>query len=212
MMKRKYIYGLILVIMIVFVAVPLPSAGLNLTIQFGEFTGECMEVFYTTPIAPYYSAEHAYTGQYDADRKSVSLKIDAEAARSLSGLRIDFPNTAQLLSIQDISVSSAGTVKKRYHPCAFFADGNVDAMHGIEALDAAPAAAKVFILTDGNDPYLVLGDTLVQDIADCRSRYRLTRLAFCVLILLGIHFYRRPIARDTEEERDAHDENVNQTG
>ena len=184
-MKKKWPLILILLGAIIFMLIPLPASDLILCITWSE----------SDPIEPHnfflyyamdgqaWSEERKILGSLDEERGVVSFQVDSSLEGCLTGLRIDFPNWQQLVSVKNITVSSAGFPKKQYNPCVFFDESNQKAQNGLYAVDLVPTRARAYIGTTPEDPYIVLSDALTQQIAGLFSHYRMTRFFICLFAL-----------------------------
>ena len=181
-MKKKIVFGLALVLAVLFVAIPLPGAGITLRLTFDEFEEGDMVLYYSTVEVPVMTPEQSIQGEYDPYRKIMSFRIPAEVAGSVQGIRIDFPEqNGQLVSIEDVTVSSAGVVKKRYIPGDFFQPGYLVAVNDIPAMSNMSAKAREYLQLGESDPYVELLAGFVAEIVSCRSTYRLTRVVMVLL-------------------------------
>ena len=103
---------------------------------------------------------------------------------------MDFPETDQVLSIKNVSVSSAGVVQHNYGPCDFLAEANIALQNDIPMISLVEPKQTTFIQTNEPDPYILFTSDLVRDMLQYRSSFRLTRLAVCILVDLGYVIYR----------------------
>lgn len=179
-MKKKIIYVLTVLIMLAFVLVPFPASKLYIRIYFDDIGGDFCVLYYSTDIAGGFSGERAIISEIDYENKKVEFCIDSSLAGHITGIRMDFPDAEQLISIKNITVSSAGVIKQAYNPCRFFADENIAFSNSLESITLVKPAARVYIAALSDDPYLVLSDSLCQQIAGCYSHFRLTRLLICL--------------------------------
>lgn len=185
-LKRNTCYGLVLVLMLLFIVLPLPASGLCIRLHFSEITNPAGFLYYTTRENPNISEDQKITGVYNEDRKEVSFWIDGIHAGELSALRLDFANDSQLIGIDGVSFSSAGVIKKQYNPVKMFGDRGVVQKNDIEALDLLTASKQVYILTAENDPYLLFSPDVLNAVNGSFSRYRLSRFLIC--LFLGIMY------------------------
>ena len=134
----------------------------------------------------------------DAEKGIVTFRLDSSLQGHLTGLRIDLPNTEQVVGIKDVTVSSAGVVKHRYHPCVFLAPENLKAQNGIRTISLVNARAKAYVGTTSEDPYLILSDPLTAQIAGMFSHYLLTRLLVCLFLIACFASYRKSLFGETQ--------------
>jgi len=181
-MKRIH-YVILLILMIAFVLLPLPSSDLLIKIQFSEVSDDSFELYYALDNPNNFTSDQYISSSVDFKNKEAVFRLDKSYSKRLSGLRIDLPNTSSLIGITNITVSSAGVIKKQYNPCDFFSEENVIYTNNIDSLTLATAKNTTYITTSGNDPFIILGDNLVSSIRNAYSNYRLTRLFICLFIL-----------------------------
>lgn len=193
-MKKKWIfYAIAILCMILFIILPFPASDLCLRLTLDEEYPASTDTFYL-----YYEIDsqgfqgnQMLTATVDAERGIVSFCLDSSLQGHLTGLRIDFPNTEQVVGIKDVTVSSAGVVKHRYHPCFFLAPENLKAQNGISSISLVSARAKAYVGTTPEDPYLILSDPLTLQIAGMFSHYLLTRILICLFLVACYASYRK---------------------
>ena len=197
-MKKKWPFILILLGTIIFQLIPLPASDLIIRITWAEtdpIEPHDFYLYYTTEEQAW-SNEQMIRGSLDEERRIVSFRVDSSLEGHLTGLRIDFPNQQQLVSVKNITVSSAGFVKKQYNPCAFFAAVDPMAQSGLYAIDLVPIKARAYIGTTSEDPYVVLPGTLTGQIVGLFSHYRLTRLFICLFVLACYLSYQKKLFKE----------------
>ena len=121
----------------------------------------------------------------------MTFRLDSSLDGHITGLRLDFPSLDQLIIIKDVTVSSAGVVKKEFNPCFFFADGNIIAKNGINAMNLVTAKTSAFIKTTSEDPFLVFSDGLSKKVTDRFSHYYLTKLLISLFVAGCCFFYKK---------------------
>lgn len=189
------------ILMLAFIMMPFPASGLTLRLYFGGFSGDNLNLYYATDENPGISADQICVGTYDAENNLATIRLTPELADHLIQIRLDFPGTDQVLSVRNISVSSAGVIQHHYNPCDFFSERNIIAKNDVPQIDLVESRQLAYIQTSGADPYIVFDSALVRDLLRYRSSYRMSRLAACILILLGYTLYRiRPFAPKNENE------------
>lgn len=186
-MKQKLLRFLPVLIIIAILLIPMPSSGLYLRLHFEDFEGTDLKIYYTTEDSPSFNEEHTILADID-ETKVASFYLDSRVVDTINCLRLDFPQTSQLLSVKDVSVSSGGVVKHRFNPCSFFEEGNLDVSNNIDAMSISPALAKVFFQTGENDPYVVFSNPLLNKVLRYSSHYGFTRIAIC-MFLLGCYYF-----------------------
>lgn len=184
-MKKKWPLILILLGAIIFLLIPVPASDLILRITWAESSSIDPHDFflYYAMDGQSWSEDHKILGSLDEERGIVSFQMDSSLEGRLTGLRIDFPNRQQLVTVKNITVSSAGFPKKQYDPCIFFDAANQKAQNGLYAVDLVLASARAYIGTTPEEPYVVLSDALTQQIAKLFSHYRMTRFFICLYVL-----------------------------
>lgn len=183
-MRKKILYiVLVLLLMFVFIMFPLPASDLRIRIHFDAIEGDSLVLYYTTDSANEFSGAQSISKGIDYDAKQVTFTLDSSLENHITGLRLDFPNEEQLLCISNITVSSAGTIKRQFNPCNFFSESNILYSNDIKEMSLATAQARTYLLTSSNDPYIILSPDLCRQITNCYSHFRLTRLGICIFIL-----------------------------
>lgn len=194
-MKKKLLYVISILIMIAFVLMPSRMSNLYIRIYFDKFDimgskieGDYCTLYYSTDTINVFSPAQYVRSNINYDSYQVEFCLDSSLAKHITGLRLDFPNKEQLLSIKNITVSSGGVIKRQYNPCDFFANENIAYANNIYAMDLATASAHAYIGTMENESYVILSNELCQQIINCYSNLRLTKLAICAFIL-GCYFF-----------------------
>lgn len=180
-MKKKILFACIaLLLMAVFVLIPMPASKLYIRIYFDEIQGKNCALYYAVDDTNAFSQEQCISAEIDPDRKMVEFELEPSLEGRITGLRLDFPDTDQLVCVKSISVSSAGVIQKEYDPCDFFGEENVVYSNDIDAVSLVTVRARAYIQTLSGDPYVIFSGGLCRQILDCYSHFRLTRLAVCV--------------------------------
>lgn len=190
---------LVCILMLIFVFIPFPASGLTIRLYFGDFEGDSILVFYTTDEDPGMGNRQTFTAAIDKVNKLAVIKLSPELADHITQIRFDFPEAEQVLSIKNVSVSSAGIIQHQYDPCDFFSESNIVAKNDIPEIDLIRSHRTAYFKTDQHDPYLLFDGRLLRDMLQYRSSYRLTRIIACLLILAGYALYRiRPFSAETD--------------
>ena len=197
-MKKKWPFILILIGTIIFLLIPMPASNLILRITWeGPDSINPYDFYlYYTVDGQEWNDEQKIPGTPDEERGTVSFKVDSSLAGHLTGLRIDFPNYEQLMSVKNITVSSAGFPKKQYNPCFFFDAANRQGEHGLYAASLVRATARAYIGTTPDDPYIVLSDSLTEQIAGLFSHYRMTRFLICLFVFTCYLSYQKKLFKE----------------
>jgi len=200
-MKKKWIlYGIALLCMILFIILPFPASDLSLRLVLDEeypVSTDTFYLYYETD-GQGFQGDQMLTATVDAEKGIVTFRLASSLQGHLTGLRIDLPNTEQVVGIKDVTVSSAGVVKHRYHPCVFLAPENLKAQNGIRTISLVNARAKAYVGTTSEDPYLILSDPLTAQIAGMFSHYLLTRLLVCLFLIACFASYRKSLFGETQ--------------
>ena len=197
-MKIKWPFILILLGMIIFLLVPLPASDLILRITWAEsdpIEPHNFFLYYATD-GQAWSDDQKILGSIDEERCTVSFQVDSSLEGHLTGLRIDFPDQQQLVSVKNITVSSAGFPKKQYNPCFLFNEENQKEQNGLYAVDLVHIRARAYIGTTPEDPYIVFSDALTQQIAGMFSHYRMTRFFICLFVLACCLSYQKKLFKE----------------
>ena len=191
-MKKSKLLLFIAILAIAFILFPLPPANLYIRITFDEIAGEDCLLYYATDTAGGYTAEQYIASKVDPYTGQVAFCLDSSLEKHLIGLRVDFPDTEDLICIKTITISSAGIIQQEFNPCNFFAEGNIALTNNADITLVKPRN-RAYISTGSVDPYIVLSDSLTSQIVECYSHYTLTRILICSLALLGYFYTQRNI-------------------
>lgn len=178
------------ILMLVFILMPIPASGLTIRLYFDKFQGDSLVMYYTTDENPHMGMEQIVAGTVDAGNKLAVIKLSPELADHIDRIRLDFPEIEQTLSIRNISVSSAGVIQHHYSPCDFFSETNITDVNDIPQISLIEGKKTAYIQTNESDPYILFDSGLVRDMLQYRSSYRWTRLAACILVVIGYVLYR----------------------
>lgn len=193
-MRKKILYiVLVLLLMFVFIMLPLPASDLRIRIHFDAIEGNHLVLYYTTDSANDFSDAQSISQGIEQNTNQVTFTLPSSLENHITGLRLDFPDEEQLLCINNITVSSAGTIKRQFNPCNFFSASNILHRNGITEVSLATAQARTYVLTSSDDPYMILSPDLCRQITDCYSHFRLTRLGICIFILGCCFFARKKV-------------------
>lgn len=186
------------ILMLAFILLPIPASGLTIRLYFDKFQGDSLVMYYTTDENPHMGMEQIIAATVDAGNKLAVIRLSPELADHIDRIRLDFPETEQTLSIRNISVSSAGVIQHNYSPCEFFSETNIADRNDIPQISLIEWEKTAYIRTNESDPYVLFNSGLVRDMLQYRSAYRRTRLAACILVVLGYVLYRiRPFGAGT---------------
>ena len=180
----------IILVVIAFVLFPLPNSDLYFRVYFtnadpratADIEGGTCALYYAVGSPNAFSGEQVVQSDINQNSHCATFKLDGSLAGKLTGLRFDFPNNDTLVCIYNITVSSAGIIQKQFNPCDFFVDENLIQINDIQDISLGTAMNRAYIKTGSTDPYVVFSDSLVAQITDGYSSYRLTRLCICLFI------------------------------
>lgn len=163
-----------------FVLMPFPASNLYLRFYFRDIQDSRCELYYSTDSADGFSGERLIPAEISPEDQHVTFRLDSSLAGHITGLRLDFPSLEQLICVDNVTVSSAGVVKKQYDPCYFFHKDQIASSNDVSAVDLVVSRDIAYVATTPDDPYLVFSPNLCRQITDCYSRFRLTRLFICL--------------------------------
>lgn len=182
-MKKKILFACIaFLLMAAFVLIPVPASNLYIRIYFDEIQGDNCALYYALDGMNTFSQEQCINSAIDHEKKMVEFVLEPSLEGRITGLRLDFPDTSQLVCVKTITVSNAGVIKREYDPCDFFGGENIPYSNSIDAMSLVDVRARAYFQTLSGDPYLILSGGLCRQIMDCFSHFRLTRLAICVFL------------------------------
>ncbi len=182
-LKQSVPVLIILLLAAAFILPPIHAAQLSIRVYFDDIEGSSCTLYYAPDSPGAFSQSQSVAAFIDPDSKVAVFALDPSLENRIAGLRLDFPDTAQLLRIKSVTISSAGVIKRQYDPCRFFAPENILSQNSIEAISLATAQTRAYIKTASADPYLVFSDKLCREINSCYSHFRLTRLCVCLFLL-----------------------------
>lgn len=199
-MKKKLPFLLLIVLTISVFLIPMPNPDIKLRFYFDNMEGDFFRLYYTTNYSSQMDEEKVLQAEYDPELRMATFSLSPELVSEVSSLRLDFPPISQLIGIRDVSVSSAGMVTHRFNPSRFFAEENLIATNCISKMNVAPAKAKAYFQLDGNTPYIVFSNPLLNKILFFRSRYIFPRLLFCLLVWVGFLLTKRNLYSFQKEQ------------
>ncbi len=168
---------------ILFIMIPLPADKLYLRLHFMDAIGGDCELFYATAAADFNPEQYQRASIVsDENGSRVTFCLDGSLKDEITRLRIDFPAGDEMHSVSNITVSSAGIVQKQFIPSNFFAGDNVSMKNDISDISLATAQNRAYVVTAGEDPFVVLSEGITDQILSGYSQYRLTRLAICLFL------------------------------
>lgn len=166
---------------VAFLLFPLPAADVNVRLHFSEAVEDSCYLYYATETGVF-SQEQCIAGKMEADSRQVTFRLDKSLEKRLTGVRLDFPAGNNLIGIEKVTLSSAGIIQKQYNPSIFFQDSNLTAKNHIPDISLATAQDRAYLLTDGEDPYLILSEGIVAEVKESFSHFFLTRIGICLFI------------------------------
>lgn len=196
-MKKKILFACIaFVLMAVFVLIPAPASKLYIRIYFDEIQGESCALYYALDGMNEFSQEQCITSVIDHEKQMAEFVLEPSLEGRITGLRLDFPDTSQLICIKTITISNAGVIKREYNPCNFFSQDNILYSNDIDEMSLVSVRARAYFRTLSGDPFLILSKGLCQQIMECYSHFVRTRLAICMFILASFILAEMKIFRE----------------
>lgn len=196
-MKKKLIYIIPLILIIVFVLIPNRRTDLYIRIYFDEndspVQGDYCTLYYSTHAQNEFSPEQSLLCSINHDNSQVEFCLSALLENEITGLRLDFPHMEQLLCIKSITVSNAGVVKRQFNPCDFFSPDNIRYTNDISATSLVGVKERAYFATLPDNPYVVLSDKLCAQITSCYSHFILTKLTVCLFLLGCFYFAKKKV-------------------
>jgi len=174
--------------MLIFVSLPLPASNMIIRVHYSGIVDSNYAIYYSDNENSFQSDKYIM-GEINNKKNYISFRLP-DSVKNLTELRMDFPDTDELLCIHKITISSAGIIQKQYDPNIFFAPENIISTNHIDAISLVSFQDKTYLATDGYDPYIVFSSNLVQDINSGFSQYRLTRIFICLFIIVCYLFYK----------------------
>lgn len=167
-------------ITVVLVSIPFPASDLYIRFYLDEIRDSKYDLYYSTDSADGFSPERLIRAETDYSDMHITFRLDSSLAGHITGLRLDFPSMDQVVCINNVTVSSAGIVKRQYDPCYFFLEDNLASSNDIDSITLVTSRDLAYVAAKPDDPYLILSSGLCRQITDCYSRFRLTRLLICL--------------------------------
>lgn len=178
--KEAITFAVFALITAIFVSIPFPASALYIRFYFDDIRDAKYALYYSTDSAEGFSSERLIPAEIDYSDMHITFRLDSSLAGHVTGLRLDFPNMEQVVCIKNVTVSSAGVVKRQYDPCYFFQEGNIALSNDIEDIIPVTSRDFTYVAAKPDDPYLIFSSGLCQQITDCYSHFRLTRLLVCL--------------------------------
>lgn len=189
-MKKIFIRGFAILLSLLFIFLPSSASDLIIRIYFDEIAGDSCSLYYTTDENPFFSEEQCVAADIDYSRKKVEFRLEGNLEGHLDSLRLDFPHlTEQLINVKNITLSSAGVVRKQYDPCLFFAEENIASAHEVSVTLVHPRN-RAYLSAGADDPYIVLSQDLTGKVENFYSHRALSRAAL-LLFLFGFCLFAR---------------------
>ena len=176
-------------IILAFIIIPLPPADMTIRLHLTKMVGNDYSLYYSNTDS-IFTPSKCVVGEIDYERNQVVFRLDS-SLEGLTALRLDFPHTDTLISMEKITVSSAGIIQKQFNPSLFFESDNLTETNDLETISLATAQDKAYIATNDWDPYVVLSSQMVEQINSGFSHWQLSRLAICLFIAACIYFYKK---------------------
>lgn len=182
--------AIIIFVSAAFLLIPLPAADVRVRLHFSDTVEGSYALYYATDSAGF-SQDTCIMATNDEQPKRVTFRLDNSLEGQITRLRVDFPAGNNLWCIDKVTLSSAGFVQKQYDPNVFFSELNAPVRNDITTISYATAQDKAYVLTDGEDPFLLLSEGLVADINDSFSHLHFTRLGILLFVVACYFMYRK---------------------
>jgi hypothetical protein len=137
-----------------------------------------------------FSEDTKIRGSIDYENSVITFDVPSNLEKRITGLRLDFPAEDKIVKMDSVSISSGGLIKKNYTGDYFFTGGNIPYMHGIGSISLVTSRGVAYIKTLENDPYVILSESLTNEIGRCFSHYYISRGLLVLLIVLFAVSYR----------------------
>ncbi len=164
---------------IIFVIYPFMCTDLHMKIYLGEdsaFT-QC-NLYYTTVDSPDFGDDKLIFGV--ETEEYIDVIIPREYCGKLAMLRLDFTHAENLISINRIELCSGGFIQKSFDGAEFFQDSNV--MHTNHISSVQNILLGTYIKTEGNDPFIIFQQSVVDVYNHAFSHYTVTKLFICLFV------------------------------
>lgn len=206
-MKKKILSAcIVFLIMAVFVLIPAPASRLYIRVWFDEIQGDNCVLYYSVDGDAF--SRHVIS-RIDYDRKMAEFVLEPSLEGRVTDLRLDFPDTEQLICIKNISVSNDGMIQREFNPCDFFDEDNLAYSNAIDAISLVRVRDRAYIRTLSNDPYVVFSPELCGQVMSCYRHFLPTKLAICAFFLGCIVFAKLKIFREDGERNIEEDGGAN---
>lgn len=178
---KKIKMALIFLLTVGFIFFPMHPSDIYIKVHFRDVVEGTYDLFYATENGVF-TAEQKVTSSVENNKNGgfVKFRLDGTMSEKLTGLRLDLPAGEHLICVSNISVSSAGVIKKQFAPCSFFADENIETVNHIKDISLVYAGDIVYIATNGIDPNIVMAQNIAEKVKKSSSRKYLTRLLICI--------------------------------
>ncbi len=178
--KQAIAFFVFALITAAFVLMPFPASDLYIRLYFRDIQDSKCSLYYSTDSAEGFSAQRLVPAEIDYADKHVTFRLDSSLAGHITGLRLDFPSLEQVICVENVTVSSAGVIKRQFDPCRFFLEDHIASSNDVSSVSLVTSRDIAYVATIPDDPYIVFSSGLCQQITDCYSRFRLTRLLVCL--------------------------------
>lgn len=192
MNKKKMCYGLLAILLIAFSVIPFHSSNCILRLHYSDIEEtEPFFLFYATNEENELGGDKIIEGFVDPDRHCIEFVIPSELSGDITALRLDLPPVDQTASFDSVFVLAGSIVRKSYGADRFFSPEFFSGTNGIDAIQTPASEISTYIVTSGNDPYIVLSDKAIKMINRSFSSYFVTKLLISLFIGGCIFLYNR---------------------
>lgn len=182
--KKHIILNLIVVVLLAgFVLIPFRTSDLAIRVTYENAPEGKTELFYSVKSDPGIKGDLKVTSEVENDVSVLTL--DHSLRQELSELRLDIPQSTELVNIKTIELVSGGFTVKSYKGYELLASAHVSGTNDIISVD--PYLNNALIGT-GADPFFVFDSSFTEIVNQSFSRYYVSKLIFALLIASGCIF------------------------
>lgn len=202
-MEKKKIFSIIgaslaILLLLLFVIYPAPTAGMQMKVYFPDGSGEC-RIYYSTTEMPYFNEEQTISAEINEKKRYVTLAFEPELAKNILDLRFDFPTTQDSYRVSKVELISGSLIQKSYTAEEFFAAPALVTVQDIESMN--PTENQLKIVT-GADPMVVFSVDRVAEIKGAFSHYTMTKSGIAIFLVVTWIFNRKKMFGLKKEEKE----------
>ncbi|MBP5623288.1 MAG: hypothetical protein J6X36_00300 [Lachnospiraceae bacterium] len=192
MNKKKILYAGIAILLIAFCVIPFHSSNCIVRLHYSDIDeADSFYLLYATKEEAEFGGDKTIEAFVNPEGHVVEFVIPSELNGDITALRLDFPGVDQTVSFDSVFVLSGSVVRKSYGANRFFSPEFFTGTNGIDAIQTPSTELYTYIVTSGNDPYIVLSDKAVAMINKGFSSYFVTKLLISLFIGGCIFLYEK---------------------